>query len=314
MPEKIHWNKWGFVPSLACLSAAVILLAVMSQTPRWPLHFGGNGIPNRFGDSRELWGMVVFQVFLMVAMAFLDEGMLSVRKWYFNIAGAIAAFVSGIFLMAITLSFYSGAEGRQVVHMTWWILGAGTLPAGLAYGLEALRHYPETPPEVIKTAPIPAIPGGNWCYWEHFNPWWFNGLLGMVGLGIPFTGIMNATHFKPWWAVLVQLLVVALVIIPMGGIYLSLNREKLSIQFGWLKIPCLALKVADIRSVELVEINPLKQFGGWGIRYGLGCGWGFILGNRGIKLVTARGRRITISMKNPEAVASLLQPPVKDQV
>lgn len=56
----------------------------------------------------------------------------------------------------------------------------------------------------------------------------------------------------------------------------------------------------DIEGVELIEFNPILDFGGWGIRRGKGM-WAYILvGNRGVVFSLKDGRKFLIGSKNPE--------------
>lgn len=56
----------------------------------------------------------------------------------------------------------------------------------------------------------------------------------------------------------------------------------------------------DIEGVEIIEFNPILDFGGWGIRRGKGM-WAYILvGNRGVVFSLKDGRKFLIGSKSPE--------------
>lgn len=63
-----------------------------------------------------------------------------------------------------------------------------------------------------------------------------------------------------------------------------------------------------IRSQEVVAYRPIRQWGGWGIRYGFGRGWAYTAsGNRGVQLELADGKRLLVGSQRPEALAAALQ-------
>lgn len=63
----------------------------------------------------------------------------------------------------------------------------------------------------------------------------------------------------------------------------------------WRSIP-----VAEIKKIEILRINPLKEFGGWGFRYGK-LGQAFTTtGRMIIHIETSRGQKLNFSVENNE--------------
>jgi len=302
MLKQIHWNKWGFIPSLLLLAASIVILLLMADAPRWPLHFTADGTPNRYGSSRELWSLVTLQIFLILAMACLDEGMTMLRKWQFHIAGAIAGFLSGVFGAAIFYSYHVGHTNHKEPYILFGVLGFGVLAALCSWLLESIRRYPQETHPSVRVSSLPDLTSKNWFYWEHVNPAWLNWMLLFVLIGIASISLTT-----PNFSILPIILIGAVTIPLIGGIYFTLTPQQLNIRFGWLKIPVLKLKTANIKTVETLEINPLRDFGGWGIRYGIKTGWGFILGSSCVRLETLSGRKITISLTNPDQVVRIIR-------
>lgn len=76
-----------------------------------------------------------------------------------------------------------------------------------------------------------------------------------------------------------------------------------------LKIPVLLktkIAVADIISAEQFSYSPLRDFGGWGIRYGKGGIMYNANGNQSVKLVMKDGKIIYIGTQKPEALINAL--------
>ena len=72
-----------------------------------------------------------------------------------------------------------------------------------------------------------------------------------------------------------------------------------------LKIPVLLktkIAVADIISAEQFSYSPLRDFGGWGIRYGKGGIMYNANGNQSVKLVMKDGKIIYIGTQKPDAL------------
>lgn len=65
--------------------------------------------------------------------------------------------------------------------------------------------------------------------------------------------------------------------------------------------------VAEIRRCEPVSYRPLRDYGGWGIRYGMGGKAYNISGNRGVQLELINGRRILIGSQKPEELAAAIR-------
>lgn len=313
MFKKIHWNKWGFIPAVVLTIASALLLQIMAKTPRWPLHFGLDGIPNRFGSSNELWILVFFQVIFIAAMACLDEGMLRLRTRKFNIAGIIVSGFGGIMFNVLLQTFYAGQQSapRLSPHFHAWMIASFLLPGLASYILERFRKYPEN--ESIPSHPftMPDLTQRNWIYWENYNPWWINALLTgvLVMVAAPRLMILHS-NFQFDMILLSAFILISIFI---GGFQLIINSQQFSVTFGWLKIPCLKIKMTNIATVEAVEFNALTRFGGWGFKYTPWGGWGFILGNNGVMLRTKKDRRFTISTKKPEIVAEIIKKVIAGQ-
>ncbi len=64
---------------------------------------------------------------------------------------------------------------------------------------------------------------------------------------------------------------------------------------------------SDIRNYESVLYRPLRNYGGWGIRYGPSGKAYNVSGNRGVRVELMDGRRILIGSQEPEQLAAALR-------
>lgn len=87
------------------------------------------------------------------------------------------------------------------------------------------------------------------------------------------------------------------------GLYFRFFPMHLSFQ---KKIP-----LEDLKAYEAITYRPLKEYGGWGIRYGAKGKAYNISGNRGVRLELSSGRRILIGSQRPEELAGAIGSAVK---
>ena len=63
----------------------------------------------------------------------------------------------------------------------------------------------------------------------------------------------------------------------------------------------------DLKSFEVRRYNALREYGGWGIRYGPQGKAYNVGGNRGVQLVLTDGKRILIGSQKPEEFLAAIQ-------
>ena len=105
---------------------------------------------------------------------------------------------------------------------------------------------------------------------------------------------------------LIMSIIIGLVSTMLFGFNLETKIDAKSIS---LKIPVLLkskIEVADIASAEQFSYSPLRDFGGWGIRYGKGGIMYNANGNQSVKLVMKDGKIIYIGTQKPEALINAL--------
>jgi hypothetical protein len=82
------------------------------------------------------------------------------------------------------------------------------------------------------------------------------------------------------------------------GIYVKFFPFHLS----WLFYP-----LSDIRNFERVQYHPIREYGGWGIRYGLHGKAYNVSGNKGIRLTFCNGKKLLIGSQKSDEFESVLQ-------
>lgn len=78
---------------------------------------------------------------------------------------------------------------------------------------------------------------------------------------------------------------------------------------GW---PRWDVPAADIAGVQVVDVNPMAEFGGWGVRIGLDGRMGVVLRTgEGIQVARRQGRPLVVTIADAATAASVLRTTVK---
>jgi hypothetical protein len=64
----------------------------------------------------------------------------------------------------------------------------------------------------------------------------------------------------------------------------------------------------DIQNYEVREYSPIREYGGWGVRFSPKHGTAYnVSGNRGVQLVLKSGKHVLIGSQEPERLANALR-------
>lgn len=91
-----------------------------------------------------------------------------------------------------------------------------------------------------------------------------------------------------------------------AGLTTEVRRDGIHIRFIPFHRQFRTMPLEAIQSYQARTYRPLKEYGGWGIRYGAGGKAYNVSGNRGVQLVLLSGRKILIgSQKTEELVLAI---------
>ncbi len=84
---------------------------------------------------------------------------------------------------------------------------------------------------------------------------------------------------------------------------ITIDNNEINIQF----FPFLKKQFSfgDIKKIDIVKYNPLKDYGGWGIRYGKNGKAYTIGGNSGLRMILLNNKEYLIGINNPEKFKQL---------
>lgn len=143
---------------------------------------------------------------------------------------------------------------------------------------------------------IPIVAGAAWTTWALWrqvihglpvgsNPMGDTGLLlvwALCALGLP--ALFLVTHLRTE--------------VRPDGVHLRFTPFHLRERFHPLE---------TLAEAEAVTYSPIREYGGWGIRWGP-KGWAYnVSGNRGVRLTFVDGRRLLVGSRKPEAFVDALQ-------
>ncbi|MBM3934266.1 MAG: hypothetical protein FJ319_08195 [SAR202 cluster bacterium] len=89
------------------------------------------------------------------------------------------------------------------------------------------------------------------------------------------------------------------------GLVTEVTDEAVLIKFSPLLQKTLPLN--EIASCEASDYSPLKDFGGWGVRYGFSKGWAYnVSGSSGVQIVTSAGKKVLIGSRRAGELAEAI--------
>jgi hypothetical protein len=84
------------------------------------------------------------------------------------------------------------------------------------------------------------------------------------------------------------------------GLIIEVRGDGIYIRFIPFHLKFRTMPFEEIQSYETRTYRPLREYGGWGIRYGAGGKAYNVSGNRGVQLVLLSGRKILLGSQKPE--------------
>lgn len=124
------------------------------------------------------------------------------------------------------------------------------------------------------------------------------GIVKQIVYGIPF----GKQHAPDWLLALIWVSVG--LVIPAfffsSRMEVEIQKEKMLIQIRYIPLKRRHIALSSIQKAEVWEFNPIRDYGGWGIRLG-NSGWAYTArGNQGVMLTLEDGERLLIGSQNPE--------------
>jgi len=316
MKVKFIHPLWTHIPAILALLAGVAftLMAIPLPDPA-PLHFTIDGQPDKYGSPwmSTTW-MAGISILYIILSVMLDETWARQEKCKtFN---WISLFddVTVAALAAVQITYVNMLASSHYAYQFPWLVTviAIALAAGAAIVLEKIRPYRhwETSLAVedvsqVRTEVTKIVKAGQpLAYWEVQNPG-YSKVLSVVVPALMAVIAVTAWCELPWLSLLFALVAIVFTLAH-GGFRTLVTRDAVTIRMGILGIRVLRLRTTDIVAAELHDFAPLRDFGGYGIRFNKEMKAYFLKGDRGVKLTTGEGKRYLIGSDHAERLAAVI--------
>ncbi len=136
-------------------------------------------------------------------------------------------------------------------------------------------------------------------------------LVGAIALLVLMTLVTALTSggAAPPWAVVLLIAVTVLatvVVVSSIAFHVRVDDDGLSVT-SVVGLPRVHIALADIARAEAVLVSPMGEFGGWGLRWAPGSGFGVVLRTGpGIRVTRTNGKIFTVTVDDAESGAALL--------
>ncbi|MCE2397534.1 MAG: DUF3093 family protein [Gemmatimonadetes bacterium] len=137
-------------------------------------------------------------------------------------------------------------------------------------------------------------------------PTWVWALLSVVGLASVGGVLLGGEEAASPWLVVVGALLVGLVSC-FSRLDVEVLRRSLRVGFGPVRVARKHIAYGDIESARPVKYRPVRDFGGWGIRWRGGKTAWTIRGNRAVRVRLRSGKRIFVGSEHSQRLAYRVQ-------
>jgi len=88
----------------------------------------------------------------------------------------------------------------------------------------------------------------------------------------------------------------------------KINKEGIYFQLFPFQLKGSLITWSEIATIEVRKYSPIKEYGGWGFRYGFKNGKAYnVSGNMGLQMVLKNGDKILIGTQKPEELETYLK-------
>jgi hypothetical protein len=128
----------------------------------------------------------------------------------------------------------------------------------------------------------------------------------LMGANAPAAAGFRATHIPV--GICVGMILPSVLVVGVLRMTTEVTPGAVRIWFGWVPTFRRSFDLSSVTRVEVIQYRPMRDYGGWGIRFGRDGERIFnARGNRGVRLYFADGQKMVIGSQNPESLARALE-------
>lgn len=305
-------------PVVAAAVGVLLQLATAAALPDpIAIHWGATGMPDGFGPA---WVTLLLTVVLGLGMPLIigGSGLAGLRRGdrgpAYRLMGALAPAMS-VFLSALTTAsvlIQSGltdaADGPSIFP---WLLAAGVLAVIVGIAAWLVQPDERSEPDRATAAIDPPLAAGERAVWLRRVRLSRGGVIVLAAalllLVVVAAITMTASGSGTASTLLVVLIVLLVATIAASSMFhVRVDAAGLSVT-SVMGFPRVRIPVAQIADVEVVEVSPMGEFGGWGLRWAPGGGFGVVM-RKGpaIRVRRTNGTVFTVTVDDAETGAALL--------
>ncbi|MGC5222873.1 DUF1648 domain-containing protein [Micromonospora sp. DT81.3] len=304
------------LPAWSIIAALVIQLAALPSLPDpAATHWGASGGPDGFGPS---WIFPLLTVLLglgvpaLIAAALLPGLRRGERGPTYRFMGAFALGLAVFLAVGLTgaVLMQAGLADAADAPAVWPALllaaGLGALAGIAGWFLQPHQEWP-LPRGTLSTLDLAPGERAVWLSTTSLS------LGAAAGIGLAVVALVG-TAVVVWLSggVLVAVVVTLAAALVAGlaattiAFHLRVDDAGLTARsaLGW---PVFRVPLTDIASASAVQVNPMGEFGGWGLRFAPGR-FGIVLrAGEGVEILRANGKRVVVTADDATTGAALLQ-------
>lgn len=302
---------------VTALAVVVQLLALPHVPDTVAIHWGPGGAPNGFGPAWTfplLTAVVGFGIPALIAASCLPSLRRGDHGHTYRLMGATALGMS--VLMAILGTWSLVAQvGLADPHDAPNILPA-LLVAFAASALAGVGGWFLQPHDPWRTSPPAAsaaldLAPGEDAVWLQRTSMARSGVI-VLGAALALLVVLTIVTARVSpdpvivWIIVGVTVLMAVLVAMNSAFHVRVDAAGLAVTSvaGW---PRLHVPIGDVDSATAVAVNPMGEFGGWGLRWAPGGGFGVVLRTGpGIRVQRRSGRVFTVTVDDAETGAALL--------
>ncbi len=297
------------VPAVVTAVAVVVGLAWRDRLPD-PVasHWGPDGVDGTsslVGLLAPLAGVNLAFAVGLWAIGFFWGYAAMTRRFAVGIAVWTATFVDGLVaaMLAAQLDVPSAADARDLGGWLGLAIVGALAVAGLAaWAAPGDPHLAATGPvpDDAPRLPLPATEQASWVrHLRAGNPLW-------IGAAVVAFALLMGLVTRSWWFTVALLATLLPLLVTVTDWTVSVDRRGLVVR-SRLPRPRVMVPLEEVEEAVVVQVNPLREFGGWGIRTGVGGRIGVVMrGGEAIEVVRTGGRRVVVTVDDAATGAALL--------
>lgn len=307
------------LPAIVVLAAVAVQLVALPSVPGTiAIHWNAAGVPDSFAPS---WLQPVLTVVFglglpaLIASTSLPGLRRGDRGASYRLMGAVACALAVLIavLTTATLVLQAGPEGSSTPLRLWptvVIAFAVTVLAGVA------AWFAQPAGEAAAAAPAPAEPlalePGERAMWLRTASIARGGAIAitLAAIVVSSAAVLTWTTGAPvstaWVVTGVAVLLIVLAATTVT-FHVLVDERGLSVD-SVAGFPRFRVPLAEVAAVAAVEVVPMGEFGGWGLRWAPGRRFGVVLRSGSAIEVTRRdGRRFVVTVDDARTGAALLE-------